>query len=323
MKKFATLIASAMVCALFSACGNSADLEDTNPSIVNEKTSKAISLNFNEEMTPMTKYSKTRAGDAEGKKIYGINIYESDGKEYKMYAYGVFDNPSSISIIMNEERKYEIEVMEFQNDEDTVYHEGNTFYHPFMVGKTKPSALTNTFTYDKTENLSDIRNGKTRLGKDVNDTARYARAYRYYGVVEDFDPSTTNTLSVNVRRAIFGIHFIITPPGYGNVRLRFLNNRYIDVKAGEEVYDHQSVYAFNHMEKAIDDNYKSQIPVRAIWTADGDTIYNDSIHLPVQHNVMTTLAINFKGPKPLNGGTITEDNTEMGKDSVGWTVTAK
>lgn len=310
-----------LVCTFLAACGNSVS-DEVGPTDngAKELTTKVIDLSLNEEQISMRQDSMTRAGSSVGKKYYGINIYEKSGKKYNKYAYGVFDESATISAIMTEGKKYRIEVMEFKNDEDTLYHEGNKFYHPLMINGSTPSTLTNTFTYDNTANLSGIKDGKSKVGKEASDTTWYVRAFRYYGIADNFDPATSDKLTVNVRRTVFGIHFIITPPAYGTVKFRFLRNHFITVNAGDETYDHESIYSFNMLDQANVDGYKAEIPLSVTWTSEDKTIHEESIDLPITRNVVTTVKINFEGPTPVES-TIEEENTEMGSESVNWTVT--
>lgn len=323
MEKINYLLAGVIMCLSLGSCGNVANYYDEEVSNVStDKSSKAIALNFNEEQVSMSQDPLTRGVTNEVKKYYGINIYEKVDSTYKKYAYGMFDGTSQISAILNEGKKYKVEVMELKNDEDTVYHEGNKFYAPFLIDNKNPATLTNSFTYSSSANLVGIAKGLTKYGKAKGDTTLYIRAYRYYGVLEDFDPSGGNSLAMTLRRTIFGLHFQIIPPEYGSVHMVYLNDHFIDISAGDEEYDHESIYSFNSLAKACNDGYKADIHLRAIWTANEDTIVNQRISIPVARNNVTNVKLNFRGPKSVDGS-FNEENGEMENSSFNWTFTAE
>lgn len=211
-----------IACMVLTSCGNTVSDDVEAFGTNTEKTNKHISINLNEENTSIALSPLSRVFNTDGKRYYAINILEKDNKNYIKYAYGLFDGNAPVSAVMTEGHKYRIEVLEFRNDKDTLYHEGDMFYEPMKTSDAKATQLKNAFVYDKSVNLSGITTGDTRIGAESSDTTWYPRAYKYYAIVDEFDPSSADKLDITVKRAFFGLHFIITPPKHGSVKLLFL-----------------------------------------------------------------------------------------------------
>lgn len=302
------------------SCGNTVTDDVENPGSSSGKANKAVSFTLNDENTGMEMPLATRAFNTDGKRYYAINIMEKDDKDYTNYAYGLFDGSTPISAVMNEGHKYRIEVLEFRNDVDTLYHEGDMFYEPMLTGGTKATKLGNAFVYDKTVNLSTINRGKTKTGVAASDTTYYPRAYKYYAVIDDFDPSTADKLDITVKRAFFGIHYKITPPKFGSVKFKLLRNHTFEIKSTDPVFDKEFFYSFNKLDLACVDGYNSTIDIYDVWTANGDVIQKGSSYFIIKRNTMTNININFAGPKDV-GQDIKEETIPL--DTLNYDFTLK
>ena len=97
---------------------------------------KTISLRINEEITtseaPLFSMYGTRGTK---KKLYGINVYQKRAKSnsYSKYAYGLFDDPSKISIVLNENCLYRFECLIVEEGEDGVYLSADGYMEPFVT----------------------------------------------------------------------------------------------------------------------------------------------------------------------------------------------
>ena len=248
---------------------------------------------------------------------------ELNDKEYSKYAYGLFDANSPISAVMKEGHKYRIDVLEFRNDRDTLYHDGNKFYEPMLSNGTNATPLENAFVYDKNANLTGIYTGKTKVGEEKSDTTWYPRAYKYYTSIDNFDPSTSDKLDITVKRAFFGIHYIITPPKYGSVTLSLLRNHHITISSTDPVYDEEIFYSFNQLPPASVEGYNAIMDIFAVWTDDdGNVIANEKGEIKVKRNALSEFKINFIGLKDL-GFDIKEETTPLDSLYQDWTVKAQ
>ena len=198
MKQSSIFFISLIACITFASCGNSVTDEAETSGISAGETTKTVSFNLNDEGGKIVLNPATRVFNTDGKRYYAINILELNDKEYSKYAYGLFDANSPISAVMKEGHKYRIDVLEFRNDRDTLYHDGNKFYEPMLSNGTNATPLENAFVYDKNANLTGIYTGKTKVGEEKSDTTWYPRAYKYYTSIDNFDPSTSDKLDITL-----------------------------------------------------------------------------------------------------------------------------
>ena len=323
MKQSSIFFISLIACITFASCGNSVTDEAETSGISAGETTKTVSFNLNDEGGKIVLNPATRVFNTDGKRYYAINILELNDKEYSKYAYGLFDANSPISAVMKEGHKYRIDVLEFRNDRDTLYHDGNKFYEPMLSNGTNATPLENAFVYDKNANLTGIYTGKTKVGEEKSDTTWYPRAYKYYTSIDNFDPSTSDKLDITVKRAFFGIHYIITPPKYGSVTLSLLRNHHITISSTDPVYDEEIFYSFNQLPPASVEGYNAIMDIFAVWTDDdGNVIANEKGEIKVKRNALSEFKINFIGLKDL-GFDIKEEPTPLDSLYQDWTVKAQ
>lgn len=323
MKQSSIFFISLIACITFASCGNSVTDEAETSGISAGETTKTVSFNLNDEGGKIVLNPATRVFNTDGKRYYAINILELNDKEYSKYAYGLFDANSPISAVMKEGHKYRIDVLEFRNDRDSLYHDGNKFYEPMLSNGTNATPLENAFVYDKNANLTGIYTGKTKVGEEKSDTTWYPRAYKYYTSIDNFDPSTSDKLDITVKRAFFGIHYIITPPKYGSVTLSLLRNHHITISSTDPVYDEEIFYSFNQLPPASVEGYNAIMDIFAVWTDDdGNVIANEKGEIKVKRNALSEFKINFIGLKDL-GFDIKEETTPLDSLYQDWTVKAQ
>ena len=323
MKQSSIFFISLIACITFASCGNSVTDEAETSGISAGKTTKTVSLILNDEGGKIILSPATRAFNTEGKRYYAINILELNDKAYTKYAYGLFDGSSPIPAVLKEGHKYRIDALEFRNDKDTLYHDGNKFYEPMLTNGTNATHLENTFIYNKNDNLTGIYTGKTKVGVEKSDTTWYPRAYKYYTSIDEFDPSTSDKLDITVKRAFFGIHYVITPPKYGSVTIRLLRNHYINISSKDPVYDEEIFYSFNQLPLASVEGYDATMNISAVWTDDdGNVIANEKGGIKVKRNTLSEFKIYFIGLKDL-GFDIKEETTPLDYLYQDWTVKAQ
>lgn len=319
------ILLSALACVLLASCGKSVlDLPGTEEE--SGKTTRVVTLQCNEEqvnvtetsVTPMTRGMSARTDNAGGNAVYGVNIFVMKEGSYTPYAYGLFTDPTTMSVIMTEGENYKIECTLVRDGEDTLYHEGNTYKAPFLSGAAGGSTdVTNRFVYSETTNLTGIAAGESNT--DATTTTKYLRAYRFYGTMLNFDPATTDKVALKLKRAVFGIHFVMNPPKEGTATIKFLNDKYITIGAGDEPYDHESVYTFNQVAKSCDEDYHGKIELFTTWHHIDGRDETAKYMLPVERNMTSTVQIDFSGPKNMTFS-IEEESTPMRDSIYNWTI---
>lgn len=321
MSKATHIAATFSLLALTVSC-EKANLEETETE--QPKTTHTIHFALSEERAFITEEPlfNAPATPTSTKKIYAINVYQKkDGAgSYKKYAYGLFDDPSLMSITLESGSLYRFECSESCDDQESVYHDADGYWSPYKHNGA-PTPLDNQFVLSSKTNLDYIVEGSSKgwVNTSATDSIRCPRIYRYYATVSDFNPTESETISMELRRAIFGLRLIIAPPSDGTISLNYLF-RNVTVAASDNTYDHEAVYAFNQISRACADGYSGGFPFELTWTRGDGTqvIGRDTITL--KRNVMTTLEINVEGKTP-SGFQITEENTEMESEKRNWTIT--
>lgn len=327
MKKAIYFMMSMVLCLAIASCGKTLtdgdDVAPVNPISNPDEITKTVTLQLCEEQVSVTAAPLTRAGGESTQEVYGINVYKANSKgAYEKYAYGLFNDPEAISIVLKEGEKYKFECTVLRDDEDKVYHDGLNYKSPFLHGGTKTTLLENKFLRSTSENLDGLARGESHL--DATTSTIYPRTYRYYGVLEDFDPASSDKIEIKVNRAIFGLHFIITPPTDGTARIDYLPDlfeKYFTISAGDATYDHQSIYTFNHMEPATALDFTAESKMTITWTHADGTIDTSTRNITIGHNMMTTVKIDFTGPQA-SKLSIQEENDAMIEKAVDWHVTS-
>lgn len=300
---------------LAASCGNTVS-EDILPGEgpETEGTTTTVQLHLSEEQISTSDTPLTRA--VEAGKYYGVNIYKKNGNSYEKYAYGLFNDPSKMSLLLVEGDKYKIECLELKNDKDTLFHQDDLFYYPFMIDK-KPTKLSNEFTYSSKVSFPL---DTTAFATSAQRYLWFPRAYSYYASLDNFDPADSSNVSILLKRAIFGLHFIIVPPEDGVATLTYLNTKTITVKAGDNKYDDGGqIFSFHNLINASKDGYSGTVPTFITWSYSDGTVVKDTANITLSRNMMTTVNLDFSGPKTESIG-VTEENTAMGSDTYDWHV---
>lgn len=291
-----------------------------------------VSLQVNEEAiniiseSPLFKSAKSLTRTDESKKVYAINIYCKDGittKNYSKYAYGLFDDPSQIKLLITEGKIYKFECLVVEDNEDKIYSSNGEYLMPFKHGALAdeadcfPTKLENKFVLSSTENLPFIIYGRTNISKD--DVAEAPRMIKQYGVLENYSAEANSSISINTKLMVYGLHFVITPPEEGTLELTYLPMKTITVKSTDPKYDHASIYAFNRISSVYNGNEKADITLSLIWTLNNGTKKSYTKQITIERNVMTKLGIAVQLPTP-NKFSIVEENEKMKEKDFGiWT----
>ena len=255
----------------------------------------------------------------EGKvKLYAVNVFEKKvGSElYEKYAYGLFSDPSKIAIRMFEDNRYKIECLEVVEGDDHLYNKEKSYQAPFLHGENLPTKVTNQFVMSKTDNMSNLQKGETNISETK--VLRYPRMIKLYGTQEDIDPKASKDLTIDMRKAVFGLHFKITPPEEGTLEINYLGWK-LAQKSDQTGYDGGSIYAFSEIVEATKDGYQLVAPLEMKWTKANGTVVQEHKDLTLKRNVKTKVEIVVEGPKARNIS-FREENVAMTEEQIEWHV---
>ena len=263
--------------------------------------------------------SRVGGKQKEGKvKLYALNIYEQKAGStvYEKYAYGLFSDPSKIAIRMFEDNRYKIECLEVVEGDDHLYNKEKSYQAPFLHGANLPTKVTNQFVMSKTDNMSNLQKGETNISETK--VQRYPRMIKLYGTQEDIDPKASKDLTIDMRKAVFGLHFKITPPEEGTLEINYLGWK-LAQKSGQTGYDGGSIYAFSEIVEATKDGYQLVAPLEMKWTKANGTVVQEHKDLTLKRNVKTKVEIVVEGPKARNIS-FREENVAMTEEQIEWHV---
>ncbi|MDY6206863.1 MAG: hypothetical protein SPI30_09005 [Prevotella sp.] len=284
-----------------------------------EGTSHLMSISLGGEFIKVTDSLMKCAPSSNSKTLYGINVLrkKSSEKNYTKYAYGLFDDPSAMQILLTEGYLYSFECTTVKGLEDSVYHANRYYASPFLHATKSPTLLANQFVFSTTANLTGIGKGHTKISE--SDSTNYPRTDRYFGTLSDFEPASATSITINLNRAVFGLHFDILPPPDGTLSIS-CSPATITVSSSDQRYDKQFIYAFSQTSAASAEGYNGNITVTLEWVrGNGETIrQNKSVN--IKRNVMTTIKIDASSARPGLPIHFNEEDKEMGHETVEWYI---
>ena len=317
-KTIYTLLAIAMaVC--FASCEKAILEEGIGKGKQGKGKMKTISLKINEEITTSETPLFTNRTRGAGNKLYGINVFQkkANSSSYTKYAYGLFDDPSKISIVLNENCLYRFECLIVEEGEDGIYLSEDGYMEPFITTSKKPTKVNNSFTKSSSVNFPFPPKGQTTI--TGNKQVWCPKLIKQYGTLLDFEPKTANTVSLKVKRAVFGLHLTIAPPEEGTLEVSYLDDYKETIKASDPTFEHQAIYSFTQTANAIEDGYNGKFDFVLKWTKSDGTIKTETKAFVLKRNVMTNIKIVIKNPAP-SSVAIEEESSEMTNEDIDWTV---
>lgn len=137
---------------------------------------------------------------AAGNDLYGIQVYSKPNNNptatsWEAYAYGVFDDPTDISIDLASGNKYMFMAAMVVNGKSR-YSDNKGFYaFPF-------EEIESSYSFGFTYSTNKIINF-------TNDVIFYPEMESFYGEAEDFVPSSSNVeATISMKRVSFGAKFV-------------------------------------------------------------------------------------------------------------------
>lgn len=321
MKKsfFLGAILSAALCLIFSSCEKSVSDVDQPEG---EKSGQVYNVNigFGGEYISSTEIPLTKALKNTSRKVYAINVYRKtpDAKSYSKYAYGLFDNVKALTIPLSDAYVYKFECAIVKEDRDTLYNKEGLYANPFKHNGIEDTELTNKFVFSTSQNFDGLKSGVTTIAADTD--VDYPRMYRYYGETTEFVPAEGASIELQMKKMVFGLHFLVEPPTEGEMELScFMTN--FKVSSFDKPYDDEAVYTFYNIEKCFQDlNYSGNITLRLNWTKSDGTVEKEEKKIQIKRNTMTIIKIDVNGGAFSPSFRFEEETQPMDTVQVNWNV---
>lgn len=293
MKKLFTIL---LIIPLIWACSN--DSED----IVEPDTNKEyiISLGLTGEITDITESPLTRATPSD---LYGIQVYSTPNGEKKEspYAYGIFDNIGNITVKLLEGYNYRFECTMVVDGVNKIINLDGKYYLPFSLkGDDYVKPTLNGFIYDKGVYFSLLGIGAAQL-KEFKKPYEVPQTDRYYGEYSNFKPKKDGTLTINMKRTVFGLKVIAEDLSDGELVISMPYA--LDLFISHPNTTIENILTFKSVSKAYHtENYTELMPVIFSWKrSDGAIIPIASKEIAFKRNKLTTITIKV-GDTSINNG---------------------
>ena len=328
MKKQVTWFGLLCCLLLFAACEKpvlESNESGKKPNGTKEKLTRVVRIHPKElrvetieEAMQAKRQPMSRANNEEKKKkkLYAVNVYEKkpNDESYSLYAYGLFTNLSKIALKMNVENLYKVECLTVEEGDDRLGTKDGEYLAPFLHGANKGTKAANTFVFSKDENMNNLTNSETIIANGQG--IANPRLVKLYGTINDFSPKITKDLTIDMRKAVFGLRFKVTPPDEGKLVITYLGWR-ITVMDNSAAYDNSATYSFYDIVNASQEGYQATVDVKITWTKSDGTTEQENKQLTVKRNVMTVIDISVEGQKP-QGFIFNEETGDMKTENIKW-----
>lgn len=299
----------------FAACGGD---ENSIPGVTPDEPSTTpkeflVSLGFSGEITSIEESPLSRAATND---LYGIQVYSSPASadDYRPYAYGLFDSKDGMVIKLLEGYKYKFVSSMVVDGKQKISADdyGTSYLAPFSISISSIK-LENKFVYDSGKEMGWLDNGYTNLA-ELYGSFNHPNTMRYYGEVTDYVPTANGSVSINMKKVVFGAKFITEGFTEGTL--------YIKLKDAPTL---QLVFPQTEVEDIF--TFKNEFPYGNRWTADTytETILvsiswqkNDGAIVPLinqevtfKRNIKTTITVKVNDSSVNQGLNITEEKNEL------------
>lgn len=212
------MFAATLSLLTFAACGELSDPvnPDDLPEVYTVKLDCGGELDINQ--VPLTRFTP------DNNDLYGINVYYMpvSGGTYKHYAYGLFDDLSNATIDLIADYKFKFEVDLIDDGKSKVYSDGIQIEEVNYTGYGYPFQAYNNYDGTKSLTITKISNAFTysedcyfySLGQRFQipgSTSSYWEpegVETYYGVAEVVPTADGETVSVFLKRMVYGIKVV-------------------------------------------------------------------------------------------------------------------
>ena len=294
----------------FAACGGD---ENSIPGVTPDEPNTTpkeflVSLGFSGEITSIEESPLSRAATND---LYGIQVYSSptSSDNYKPYAYGLFDSKDGMVIKLLEGYKYKFVSSMVVDGKQKISSYESSYDDPFTRSFLS-TKLENKFNYDSGKEMDRLNDGYTNLGLFGN--FYHPNIMRYYGEVTDYVPTANGSVSINMKKVVFGAKFITEGFTEGTLYIKLEKAPTLQIVFPQtEIED---IFTFSHSYGGswTDDTYTETIPVSISWQKnDGAIVPLINQEVTFKRNIKTTITVKVNDSSVNQGLNITEEKNEL------------
>ena len=284
--------------------------DDENPETPTPKE-YTVSFGWAGEIVDITESPLTRATTND---LYGIQVYSSPSgamsPNYTQYAYGLFDDTSLMTIKLIEGYMYKFIITMVVDGKNKIANGNNDYCAPFVTinGNTK---LNNSFTYSTSEYLYSLQSGSIENTHHIF----CLNADRYCGEVADYIPIENGTVTVDMKRTVFGAKFIAENLTVGVLNIKMEGTS--DLTITYPNTQNEDIFSFPDCSLAYNnaEDYTTDFTVSFSWTKDDGVVIPLGTHnITFKRNKLTTITIKIVENSVNNGIGVNLESETMEDD---------
>lgn len=304
MKKLLFFFLASLLCpALWTGCQKTEKAYGGGKEVT---VSLSLTGEFDVEVSqdPLTKASSSN--DA-----YAINVYydrDGDGVQNDIYAYGLFDNVADMTITLLSNHKYKFICTLVKDAKNTLYYGqafNNTYSgyaYPFHTSASNSTQITNRFIIGTSTYFSGIGTGYSHIitttSPSTSNYTVYPKVNRFYGITSDYEPVPNGTISIYLKRAVFGARFVVKGLQEGVLTVDASNSTYGSFYSSTYNKDSdgvETIYTFPDVSGVYDNDLPLVASISLKYDSDRGVLWDMSQSKDIQfkRNVMTTVNIDL------------------------------
>lgn len=313
LRMFGMVLLAILSCVNFTSCSSEHEV------MVNDEEQEiyTVKLGWGGEILEVKDEPLSRVTTSD---LYGIQVYSTPNEEleegetanWTAYAYGLFDDPESITINLLKGYKYKFVatmVVKGKNIiENHLNNNLNNYHRPFYTSGDESglTPLSNQFAYKSSTYLSGLGEGYTSMIPPGY--YKHPNTERYYGKLEGFVPAENSSVSISMKRVCFGASFVAinSIAKSGTLEILMENAPKMELDFSDDELDEfwvKDIFTFGGVSSAYaKDDYTEKIPVTINWhREDGGTVPLGTHDITYKRNRNTIVTILIK-----KGGTDSE-----------------
>ena len=188
---------------------------------------------------------------------------------------------------------------------------GTSYGAPFYTSDV--TKLENKFVYDSGKEMGNLDNGYTYLA-ELSGPSYHPNTMRYYGEVTDYVPTANGSVSINMKKVVFGAKFITEGFTEGTLYIKLKDAPTLQLvfpqTEVEDIFTFKNEYPSGNRWTA--DTYTEAILVSISWQKnDGAIVPLVNQEVTFKRNIKTTITVKVNDSSVNQGLNITEEKNEL------------
>lgn len=294
MKKvtiFRSAILALLACVGIAACDKNSDV------VPDEPETYTVNLGWAGEILDVSYEPMTRATTDD---LYGIQVYSlpksaSSSTDWAPYAYGLFDEPSNITITLASGHKYKFVATMVKDGKKRIHSDEGKYWSPFSQKNDNKFYYESDIEYGNSFHLG---NTTYLIAPGTTNTYSHPNIERFYGELTDYIPDESSTnANIEMKRTSFGAKFVaggkLAVDGKLEIQIDGAPKMELALTAGDDQIS--DIFTFRYVDAAwAKDDYTEDISVNFKWIrADGTEAPMGTHTITFKRNKTTIVKFNI------------------------------